>query len=65
MNENEPEDKPLCQCQDWQENIPYLHDLVLLRWLHGGQGYRGKPFVYCPWCGSKLTIEKSEQEDRS
>lgn len=43
-----------CDCHDWQENIGYLHDMVLLRWTHGGKGYQGKPFVFCPWCGSPL-----------
>jgi hypothetical protein len=44
-----------CNCRDWAENIPYLDDMLLLRWLHGGKQYEGKPFVYCPWCGTRLT----------
>lgn len=51
-----------CDCRDWQENIGYLHDMVLLRWTHGGKGYQGKPFVFCPWCGSPL-LSTPEQHD--
>lgn len=51
-----------CDCHDWPENIGYLHDMVLLRWTHGGKGYQGKPFVFCPWCGSPLP-SASDQGD--
>jgi hypothetical protein len=49
-----PETKIACTCRDWQENIDYLNAMLLLKWTHGGKGYEGKPFVYCPWCGTRI-----------
>jgi hypothetical protein len=52
-----------CNCRDWAENIPYLDDMLLLRWLHGGKQYEGKPFVYCPWCGTRLTSASNDRDE--
>jgi hypothetical protein len=54
------ETKPPCMCLDWQENIGFLNSMLLLKWNHGGKGYEGKPFVYCPWCGQPLQVIKSD-----
>ncbi len=56
------EEKSGCTCHDWQENIGYLHDMILLRWTHGGKGDESKPFVFCPWCGSPLPPAPDQQD---
>ena len=52
-----------CNCHDWAENMPYLNDMLLFRWIHGGKQYEGKPFVYCPWCGRRLTSAPSQRDE--
>ena len=34
-----------CTCKDWLANVEYLLEI---------QGYRGKMFERCPWCGNAL-----------
>jgi len=43
-----------CNCPDWKENLPIINDAFAFKVLHGSNGYEGKPFIYCPWCGKKL-----------
>lgn len=44
-----------CDCQDWKDNIakvnePYIREAART----GAVGYRGKTFVFCPWCAKRL-----------
>lgn len=43
-----------CSCPEWQENIPQINSAFFFLQNHGMGGYSGKPFVVCPWCGTKL-----------
>lgn len=45
-----------CDCKDWAENIKQLTDMQIFCANHAGAPkWKGKIFVYCPWCGQKLT----------
>ena len=52
-----------CNCKDWKPNIEIINGIIDMQthmaWGNK-DGYQGKPFVYCPWCGSKLTVEVPE-----
>ncbi len=43
-----------CECDDWAVNIEVLNMGVIMNHIHGGNGYTGKIFKYCPWCGKEL-----------
>lgn len=43
-----------CKCPDWAPNVDILNGSFVMSWVHGGGGYGGKLFVFCPWCGKKL-----------
>ena len=49
-----------CKCKDWEENISKVNSGFMMTWVHGGTGYDGKVFVYCPWCGSELTNQSEK-----
>jgi len=62
-----------CTCKDWKENMPLINGLASFSILHGSNGYKGKYFEYCPWCGKeipeleetpKMTEPKSKSEQR-
>jgi len=44
-----------CSCQEWKDNIDKVNAGFTMTFIHGGQGYEGAPFKYCPWCGKELT----------
>jgi len=44
-----------CKCEDWIENISKINGAFTMQCIHGGSGYEGKQFVYCPWCGKELS----------
>jgi len=48
----------ICYCEDWEPNIELVNEPLGLWNAHGGNGYEGKQFVYCPWCGMHLRSER-------
>ena len=44
----------ICICDDWKSNIDAVNGPIVLQSIRGGEGYNGKKFVYCPWCGEML-----------
>lgn len=42
-----------CSCYEWEEGIAYLNDMCYIGQIHG-MPYMGKPFKFCPYCGSPL-----------
>lgn len=57
-------EKMECNCKDWKNNLPRVNAGFALEAIHGGQGYTGKTFVYCPWCGKKLDEDKTSIEQQ-
>jgi len=47
-----------CTCKDWKENIDKLNEGWVFVSIHGGKGYTGKIFIYCPWCSKPLIKEE-------
>jgi hypothetical protein len=47
-----------CNCRDWNNNMRKIDNVFTFAAFHGGEdklnGYDGKIFEYCPWCGKKL-----------
>ena len=53
-----------CNCVDWEVNISKMTTGFLMQSLCGFEGYTGKQFVYCPWCGEKLKqLNKKESQN--
>jgi hypothetical protein len=50
----------MCDCKDWKENIHRLDGVIALAWSHGMWREDFKSFIYCPYCGKKLTKETQE-----
>lgn len=60
------EEKWGCDCLDWKLNIEIIDNMILMQtnmaWGNK-EGYTGKRFKYCPWCGRLLeTIREKEKE---
>ena len=54
----------ICDCKDWKPNIDIINGYITMDAMHSWgnkDGYTGKQFAYCPWCGSKLKGDKDEQ----
>jgi len=53
-----------CKCKDWEPNMFLLDGMIgiqaLMSWGNK-DGYTGKPFVYCPWCGEELQDSPTER----
>lgn len=50
---------PGCLCPDWQSTVPKLNAPLILASIRAGHNvYDGKPFVFCPWCGTKIPEPK-------
>lgn len=48
-----------CKCKGWKKNIGKINSAFSMQWIHGGGGYSGEPWLYCPWCAKKLpTLKK-------
>lgn len=47
-------------CPDWKPNVAIIDGLVVMDAIHGGNGYNGKKWAYCPWCGKE--IKANEQQ---
>jgi len=54
-----------CDCPDWKPNIKIIDGMILIQtnmaW-GSKEGYTGKSFKYCPWCGRLLTIKEKERK---
>lgn len=46
-----------CQCPDWAPQINIVNGPIMLQSVRSGGAYKypGKQFVFCPWCGNRLT----------
>jgi hypothetical protein len=53
MNPNE-QGLQECTCKEWVENLPKVNAGFALMSVHGGTGYTGKVFEFCPWCSKSL-----------
>jgi ribosomal protein S27AE len=49
-----------CSCKDWDENLPKINAPLVLQQVRTGVRYEGKPFQFCPWCGSALAESKQD-----
>jgi hypothetical protein len=45
-----------CNCDKWDKNIKSIDVCCEMSTIHGFD-YKGEQFIYCPWCGQKLTIK--------
>ena len=46
-----------CNCEDWEPNIEIINGMINTQAAHSWgnkDGYEGKPFDFCPWCGERL-----------
>jgi hypothetical protein len=50
-----------CDCELWDVGIKQITQAQSLGWTHGYK-YTGGAFVYCPWCGKKLTESKDQSK---
>lgn len=51
-----------CKCPDWEPNTKKLNSYLQMGVIHGMGDWKavnGKPFQFCPWCGTLLE-EKSQ-----
>lgn len=45
-------------CDDWEPGIKALDEPIVLQAIRSGVDfYKGKPFLFCPWCGKKREKE--------
>lgn len=44
----------MCNCEDFERNMESLTGDVLI--FGHKREYKGKPLVFCPWCGKGLFI---------
>ena len=42
-----------CGCEAWKENTPKINGAIAVAANHGIP-YDGLPYIYCPWCGTKI-----------
>lgn len=49
-----------CTCDGWKDNIEKVNGPIVLQSIRSGNlnQYDGKPFTYCPWCGSSLGLKR-------
>lgn len=42
-------------CSDWKPQSDLINGPIILQSVRSGGRFRyqGKPFAYCPWCGTK------------
>ena len=48
----------VCECGDFQENIPKINSAFGFMTNRGLGGYDGKLMEFCPWCAKKLKAKK-------
>lgn len=53
---------PMYCCADWVPNIDKINGFIATACARAGKFdlYDGKPFVFCPWCGTKLIVAALE-----
>jgi rRNA maturation endonuclease Nob1 len=61
--QKEDSERYCSSCKKYKKWMPEIVDAQILSWNHG-KGYTGKPFNYCPWCGSKLKIKGVDDESK-
>jgi hypothetical protein len=46
-----------CSCPDWEPELKKINGPIVLQSVRSGGAYRynGKQFIFCPWCGERLT----------
>lgn len=50
-------------CAEWEPGIAAIDHYIKLQYARTGiDGYKGKPFSFCPWCGASKTSAVSEIE---
>lgn len=54
--------KRLCKCPDWAPNAEKINSTLALHQIRTGQGYDGKRFSFCPWCGKELLFVLNDIE---
>lgn len=42
-------------CPEWEPGINRINAPLVLMWARSGgeHQYEGKPFAFCPWCGTR------------
>ena len=43
-----------CGCDDWKKGTAVINSALAFCENHGFAPYSGKPYVFCPWCGTKI-----------
>jgi len=51
-----------CDCEDWKNDFDKFVTAFKIMFLHGYGSYKGKKFIYCPWC-AKLLKRKEYNEN--
>ena len=55
-----------CNCEDWEPNIRKIDDIISMQanmaWGNKN-GWDGKVFEFCPWCGGELKDDIKEVGD--
>ena len=55
----------ICNCKEWRKYIPQLDGAITLAWGHRMWSDDFKSFIFCPYCGKKLTEEKKNAKTLS
>ena len=51
-----------CSCEEWGKSMAELAAISVFYSVHG-LTYKGEPFDFCPWCGTKLVKDSEEVRD--
>lgn len=52
-----------CQCIGWINNFELYEDLIFHALITGKTNqFEGEEYQFCPWCGNKLKVIKTEHE---
>jgi hypothetical protein len=55
----------MCVCPDWAPGVEKINGPIITASIRAGRDlYDGKPFKFCPWCGSKL-VEYDKRDVRT
>ena len=51
-----------CKCPDWEVGMAWIGGCESMAFVHGSKMPKDVPtFRFCPWCGTKLEIEKKKK----
>ena len=54
-----------CKCVDWKNGLRWIQGCEAIAFVHGSVFPKDVPvFAFCPWCGTRLEIEKESKEER-